>query len=255
MVTNHLDISFNATNLGDTSMKTLLRQRAHSVILTALLLFILMIITTLSTAAFAAVGGGGTNTTTYTTSTKTVTDTSYSAVTQQVNTFSVELIASMQGGQALYDQTFNVAFSDAAVQAAILTAQGVLTTNGAASFLGPTFLSGSTSLLSSVSQTGAPVTTGIDISAATSTYIGPQTIWVGDNQSQSFAIVPGGIDYDTLVTSLIHQTITTTTTDTYLTSDVYQLVGVPAPVPVPAPILLLGSGLLGLAGIRKKFKK
>jgi hypothetical protein len=28
-----------------------------------------------------------------------------------------------------------------------------------------------------------------------------------------------------------------------------------APVPVPAPLLLLGSGLLGLAGFRKKIKK
>jgi hypothetical protein len=27
-----------------------------------------------------------------------------------------------------------------------------------------------------------------------------------------------------------------------------------APVPIPAAILLLGSGLVGLAGIRKKFK-
>jgi hypothetical protein len=241
-------------------MKTLLGQRTHAVTPTALLLLILMIVTMLSTAAFAAVGGGGTNTTTYTTSTKNIYDTTTASVNQQVNTYSTQLIAIMQGSStALYDQTFNVAFSDLAVQAAIQSAKDALTGSGASSFTGPTLLSDSTSLVGSASQVGAPVVTSTDVSYATDVYIGPQTIWVGDNQSIAFAIPAGGENFDTLITSLIHQVITTTTTDTFLTTDVYQLVGVPAaapaPVPEPATMLLLGSGLIGFAGFRKKFKK
>jgi len=201
----------------------------------------------------------GTNTTTYTTSTRNIYDTSYAAVSQQVNTFSVELIASLQGGATVYDQTFNVAYADPAVQAAITTAQAALTASGAASFNGPTLLTGSTSLVGSVSQIGAPVDTGTDVSFATTLYIGPQTIMVGDNQSQIFSIPAGSQDYDTLVTSLIHQLITTTTTDTYLTTDVYQLVGVPAqstaPVPEPGTILLLVMGAPAMLFFRGKKRK
>ena len=204
------------------------------------ILFIALIIAALPVAAFAAEGGGGTNTTTYTTSTKTVYDTTNTAVAQQVDTFAVELIAHMQGGSALYDQTFNAAFADPTVQAALVTAQGVLTANGAASFL-QSLLSTNTSLTGSVVQTGAPVVTGSDVSFVTTTYIGPQTIYIGDLQSIPFTIPPGGVDFDTLITSIIYQTITTTTTDTYLTKEVYELIGIPTATSVPEPGTL-GSG-------------
>jgi hypothetical protein len=219
------------------------------------ILLIALIIAALPVAAFAAVGGGGTNTTTYSTSTRTISDTTNIAVTQQVDTFAVELIARMQGGSTLYDQTFNVAFTDPTVQAALVTAQGVLTANGAASFL-QNLLSTNTSLFGSVLQTGSPVTTGTDVSATTTMYIGPQTIMVGDNQSQAFTIVAGGIDYDTLVTTLIYQTITTTTTDTYFTKEVYELIGIPTATSVPEPgtLGLLAMGLVGIVGgvLRRK---
>ncbi len=35
----------------------------------------------------------------------------------------------------------------------------------------------------------------------------------------------------------------------------FQLAGSPAPVPVPAAALLLGAGLLGLLGVRRKLQK
>jgi uncharacterized protein (TIGR03437 family) len=151
-------------------------------------------------------------------------------VTQQVNTFQVELKARMQGGAFLFDQTYNAALSDPTVQAAITQAESVLTAAGAASFAGPTQLS-STSSTTSASST-ANTTTATNVTLSVTTYIGPQTIFVGDNQSMPLSIVPGGQDIDTLYTEELFITQTTTTTNTTLTSQVYEIDGVPAG---PAP--------------------
>lgn len=219
---------------------------------------ILLIVMSLPIAALAATGGGDTNTTTYTTSARSITDTTNTAVSQQVDTFAVELIGRMQGGATLYDQTFNLAFLDPTVQAALLTLQGALTANGAASFIGPNLLRSNTSLVSSLVETSAPVALSTDISISVTTYIGPQTIMVGDNQSVPFTIVAGGQDIDILETSLIHQATTTTTTNTFLTSLVYVVEGVagtgPAPVPEPATLGLMAVGLLGLSGLARRKK-
>jgi hypothetical protein len=166
-------------------------------------LFLFLIVAALPVPAFAddCLGGTATNDTNYTFSTRTIYHTTNVAVSQRVDTFSTELVARMQGGPVLYDQTFNAALADPAVQAAIVAAKGVLTANGAASITGPTLLTGGTSLVGSIPQTGDPVVTATNVSVATTLYVGPQTIMIGDNQSQSFTLLAGQSDYDTLMTS------------------------------------------------------
>lgn len=205
---------------------------------------------------------GPTNTTIYTSSTRTIDHDTTVNVTRQVSTFLVELKARMQGGAYLSDQTYNVAFADPTVQTAITQAESLLTTAGAVSFTGPTRLS-STQSTSSATSTGPYVVTGTNVSFSTTLYIGPKTIMIGDNQSQSLAIAPGQQDYDTLVTSDVYQTQTVTRTNTTLTTQVYEIDGVasvtPPPPATPAPPALLlaltGIAAAGLYAARRRLRR
>lgn len=78
----------------------------------------------LPTATFADAGG---TTNTFSSSTITKYTTVNLAASQQVDTFSTQIIGLMQGGATLYNQTFNVAFADPLVQASLGTAEGALT--------------------------------------------------------------------------------------------------------------------------------
>jgi hypothetical protein len=149
-------------------------------------------------------------------------------VTQQVDTFQVELKARMQGGAFLFDQTFNVALSDPTVQAAITQAKSVLTAAGAASFAGPTRLSSTQSLVSSIPTTVQTVV-GTNITTAVTVYVGPQTIMVGSQRSQPWVITAGGVNYDSLTTTDIFRDQTVTTTNTFLTTQSYEIVGLTSP--------------------------
>jgi len=106
-------------------------------------------------------------------------------VTQQVDAYSTTLIAQMEGGPVLYDQSFLVPFADPTFQSAIGTAESLLTGAGAVSFLGPT-LTSSTNTLSSTTNTvqtgesGCLICETPNVSFTTTEYIGPQTIDVGD---------------------------------------------------------------------------
>ncbi len=195
-------------------------------------------------------------------------------VTQQVNTFSTELKARMAGGSYLFDQTYNVAFTDPSITAAIASAKSVLTGAGAVSFTGPTQLSSNQSLVSNAVntvQTGSQSTPSV----VTTAYIGPQTIFTGNHgicpslavaqaastgngcslPGTSFPIAAGGIDYDTLEVNQVTISQTATTTNTYLTTQVYEIDGfaagvTPTPIgpsatPIPSSLLLT---LMGLAG-------
>ncbi len=218
------------------------------------------------------------------TSTTNFTTSSASAVTQitqnppvsvQVDTYSTQLIAALQGGPVLYDQSFNVAFGNSTFQSAVVSAEGILSSDGAVSFLGPTLESSSQSLLGSSSNTVTAVT-GTNVSTTGTQYVGPQTIFVGDfGTCNSFALSPSGnlaavsdgctgpyssfsllsgqTDYDTLVLSSLTESQTTTTTNTVLINQIYELEGVsPSTIPEPASLTLLGLGLGALVAARMR---
>ena len=231
--------------------------------------------------------------TTETTSSATVNTYNTTNVTQQVSTFQTELKARMQGGAYLFDQTYNVAFTDPSITAAITQAKSVLTSAGAVSFTGPTQLSSnqSTTSATNTAQTGTqsqvllgsadwigPVTISIGQRGACASYTlapvstsnasgligsnGSYALLSGCSGGQSYALASGSQDIDTLVTSLVTISQTVTTTNTTLTSQVYELDGLAAgatptpPSATPAPpsliLCLIGLALAGLYAARRK---
>src|SRR5581483_7301290 len=95
-------------------------------------------------------------------------------VTQNIFDYSVELRAGMQGGGTVYDQTFNVAFSDPQVQNAVAAAEAILQGDGAASFLGPDLINNSQLLLGTEMNTMQTGQMSTGTFSATTTYVGPQ---------------------------------------------------------------------------------
>jgi uncharacterized repeat protein (TIGR01451 family) len=181
-----------------------------------------------------------TRTTTFTTSLRTIQTNLSSSVSQQATNYTTELIAVMPAGNALFDQSFNSVFSDPSVQAAVTEAAGDLTAAGATSYTGPK----ETSLLQSFLGTSSVSVTnpiGTNTSAATSLYIGPQTIMIGPDQSVPFFIPAGCMDYDTLITVQLTNLVTTTTTDTYLNSAVYMMTGIVAQADLSLSIAHIGN--------------
>jgi hypothetical protein len=203
-------------------------------------------------------------------------------VTDQVNTFQVELKARMQGGAYLFDQTYSAALSSPTVQTAITQAKSVLTSHGALSFTGPTLLSNhqSTTTTTNTVQNG---TTDGTPTIFVHTYIGPITITTGNfgtctaytdsgpqgrpvptgctgGTATSLSVVPGGQDIDTFVILPITINQTVTTTNTTQTSQVYEIDGFttpPAATPAPPSLILMLVGLTaaGLLAARHRLRR
>jgi hypothetical protein len=139
---------------------------------------------------FNSVGLGGTTTNTLNLTSSTKTNT--------INTSTY--IAELAGGRILYDGS-NLSFAD-----------DILYSNGANKIIGPIF----------EKTVIDPVLTSFTMT----TYVGPITIHVGPNQSQTFVLSPGQTDVDSL------------STITYYNNSTYELIGVPE----PASIILVGIG-------------
>ena len=196
----------------------------------------------------------------------------------------------MAGGPVLFDQTFNVAYSDPTVQAAVAQAALDLTGAGATSITGPTETSSSQTLVNSSSVTVANSTTD-NIILQTTTWIGPQTVLIGNfgvvqgytllpvsaglgpvqadppivvqgtdpispgnnaiiptgGNPQAFTLLAGQTDINILTFSFVDIDQTTTNTDTYLTTTVYDMVGSVVSVPEPSSALVLGLGGIAFA--------
>ncbi len=196
----------------------------------------------------AITGGGGllTTTTISTTFSEQVQTTN---LTQRVDLFSTELRARLQGGPLLLDQTFSAPFTDPVVQSALTGAQQLLTTQGAKGFIGPALLSNNIALTNTKTVFGTPIEIAPpQVSNTTTSLIGPATIQIGDNAIQLFTVEAGTINFNTDTHTLHSLGVTNTTTNTFLTSQVYELDGTsgPSAIPEPGTFGLMAFAIAGL---------
>jgi len=169
-------------------------------------------------------------------STRTIDTNLTTTVNQQTTNYSTELIAVMPNGTVVYSNAFAIPFSPGALQAAITTAATNLTNAGASAYTGPS----ETVFTQTLAGTSSVVVTnpiGTNLIITVTTYIGPTNIFVGNNQTNSFTLLPGQEDIDTLVTSVVTNLVTTTSTNTYLASSVYVMTGIVAQVDVALSLM------------------
>ncbi|HEY1221009.1 MAG TPA: hypothetical protein VGF03_18850 [Bryobacteraceae bacterium] len=192
--------------------------------------------------------GGKTVVTNSTSSTYVAQDT---PVSQQVNRYSTTLKAILNGSQNVYQQTFAVAFTDPAVQAAVTAADAILTGDNA-TFGAPAQTSTSTVLQSSQLSyvlTGDTAATG-NITTTTTDTFGPAAILVGDNQTEVFIVLSGQLDINVNTNIEYYAARNDVTTNTYLTTQSYTISGSATAPATPAPaswlLLVIGLGVAGL---------
>ena len=196
-----------------------------------------------------------------------------------MNNYLTRLTARIGSGPLLYDQTFNVQFSDATVQAAIQQARTQLTNAGAVSISGPnqqsnvktlTGTSQSTVVNSTQTTNDVGVETAVGSTALSTILIGdrglctgltgtaPQRLPTGCPGGTPFTVIIGTINLNgnTNTQSDIFQTVTTT--NTFQIVQTYELNGTTAPAPpvTPAPpsfwLALTGAAAAGLWSLKWK---
>ena len=142
-------------------------------------------------------------------------------VTQRVDLYSTTVVA-LQNGSQVFSQSFSVPFTDAAVQAAIVQANGILSGRGAT--FGAPALTTNTSVLQSSVITPPPTSTCLSPGTNTATgattvttvdTFGPATVAVGDCQSDTFTVLSGQLDINinTDIVFAVPRNVVTTNTD------------------------------------------
>jgi PEP-CTERM motif len=186
-------------------------------------------------------------------------------VTQRVDFYSTTLLALLNGNQ-VFSQTFLLPFGDAAVQAAIAQADAILA-GGGASFGAPFLFSNMSALQSSV--TASPPTstcliessiplnshaTGVTTVTTTNTF-GPNTVMVGECQSDTFSVLSTQLDININTDFVYAVPRNIVTTNTFLTTQTYEITGTTPNSSVPEPatsgLLLLGLGTVACCRRRR----
>jgi hypothetical protein len=181
-----------------------------------------------------------------------------------VNDYSTTLIG-LLNGTPVYSMTFLAPFSDSSLTTAIATADGILAADGA-SFGSPS-LSSSTSLLLSSVVTPASTYTCASAEATGSTYLtgstnavttnfGPGPFSAGDCDAGTFTLLAGQVDTNVDTDNQYNIPVQAITTNTYLTSQTYEIAGttntVPAQTPEPASLELALTGLGAIGWLRPR---
>jgi hypothetical protein len=187
-------------------------------------------------------------------------------VNQRLDQYSTTLLVTLNGTQTILNQTFDLPFSDPAVQLALQQAQAALAAS-LATFGSPILTSSSTTLQNSQNST---VVTGSVLdgkqTVTTETTFGPAIVDVSNDADPPTAyssgspawvyVLPNQSNINIVIDNEYLMSRNLVTTDTYLTSQTYDLNGLAgsssSSVPEPASAGLLAAGLLSLAIIRAK---
>lgn len=186
-------------------------------------------------------------------------------VTQQVNDYATT-IAALLNGSPVFSQIFALPFSAPQVQSAVAAADAVLSGAGA-TFGTPALVSNSTVLQNSVMV--PPVNpnytcltipdlyrNGMNTVSSPVDTFGPASVPTGACQSQTFVVIAGQLNININTDIGYTVPLDVLTTDTYVTTQAYQITGTrpagPASIPEPGTAaLLLGCGVLfGLRRVR-----
>ncbi len=167
-------------------------------------------------------------------------------ISQRVDQYQTTIQAKLNGNQTVFQESFALAAGDPAVQAAIQQADGILAADNAA-FGSPILASNLVSLESSqltYVQTGPAVADG-NSTETDSTIFGPTVILVGPNETDPFLVAAGQTDVNLNTATEYDVPQNAVTTDTYMTTQTYDIDGTTAASPIPEP----GSWMLMIGGL------